>query len=48
MKDEKKQFQKADIEIVRFEKNDVISTSTQEAGAGWGEVSGGGASLDDE
>lgn len=26
--EEKKEFKKAEIEVIRFEKNDVISTST--------------------
>ena len=38
MKDEKKEFQQAEVEVVRFEKNDVIVTSpTTDAGAGSGE-----------
>ena len=27
MKEEKKEFTKAEVEVIRFEKNDVISTS---------------------
>ena len=30
MKNEKKEFKKAEVEVIRFEKNDVISTSTCE------------------
>ncbi len=28
MKEEKKEFQKAEVEVIRFEKNDIITTST--------------------
>ena len=27
MKSEKKEFQKAEVEVIRFEKNDIITTS---------------------
>lgn len=27
MKEEKKEFQKAEVEVIRFEKNDIITTS---------------------
>lgn len=41
MKEEKKEFQKAEVEVVRFEKCDVIATSVVEstgnAGDIWGE-----------
>lgn len=40
MKEEKKEFQKAEVEVIRFEKNDVIATSTTDAGTGYGEDSG--------
>lgn len=47
MKNEKKEFIKAEVEVIRFEKDDVIATSTAEAGAGDGTASGDGANLDD-
>ena len=28
MKEEKKEFQKVEVEVIRFEKNDVITTSS--------------------
>lgn len=46
MKEEKKEFQKAEIEVIKFEQNDIITTSTAEAGAGEGYDSGDGANLD--
>ncbi|MBQ6289829.1 MAG: hypothetical protein IJK71_11375 [Clostridia bacterium] len=46
MQAEKKTFTKAEIEIIRFEKTDVIATSTQDVGAGEGYDTGDGASLD--
>ena len=30
MQNEKKEFAKAEVEVIRFEKNDVIATSTQQ------------------
>lgn len=47
MKEEKKEFQKAEVEVIKFEKTDVIATSTADAGAGEGYASGDGPSLDD-
>ncbi len=40
MKEEKKDFTKAEVEVIRFEKNDVIATSTTDAGVGSGTGSG--------
>ena len=41
MKSEKKEFQKAEVEVVRFEKTDIITTSYyQETGEGSGEEMG--------
>ena len=41
MKSEKKEFQKAEVEVVRFEKTDIITTSYyQETGEGSGEGMG--------
>lgn len=37
MKNEKKEFQQAEVEVVRFKKNDVIITSTSDTGVGYGE-----------
>ena len=43
----KQEFEKAEVEVIRFEENsDVITTSTADAGAGEGYASGDGASLD--
>ena len=36
MQTEKKTFTKAEVEVIRFEKTDVIATSTQDAGVGFG------------
>ena len=47
MMEEKKEFTKAEVEVVRFEKNDVIATSTADAAAGEGYDSGDGPCLDD-
>lgn len=40
MKEEKKEFTKAEVEVIRFEKTDVIATSTTDAGVGGGTDSG--------
>lgn len=41
MKSEKKEFQKAEVEVVLFEKTDIITTSYyQETGEGSGEGMG--------
>ena len=45
MKNTKKEFIKAEVEVIRFEKNDVIATSTQIV-HGTGQP--GTGSLDDE
>ena len=42
----KEKFENAEVEVIRFEKDDVIATSTADAGAGEGYDSGDGASLD--
>ena len=42
----KKDFHEAAVEVIRFEKTDVIATSTQDAGAGEGSDTGDGSSLD--
>ncbi len=33
---EKKEFNKAEVEVIRFEKDDIVTTSTADAGAGEG------------
>ena len=43
---DKRKFTEAEVEIIRFEKTDVIATSTQDAGAGEGSDTGDGPSLD--
>ena len=46
MKKDKKEFNKSEVEVIRFEKDDVIATSTAPAGAGEGTAEGDGANLD--
>ena len=49
MQTEKKTFTQAEAEVIRFDKTDIITTSTYTAdvGAGEGEDYGDGPSLDD-
>lgn len=48
MKEEKKEFQKAEIEIVRFEENDIITASTENGKQNIpGSGAPGGGSLND-
>ena len=47
----KKEFEKVEIEVIRFEEKDVIATSgdtpvTQDVGAGEGTAEGDGTDLD--
>ena len=45
MKNDKKEFTKAEVEVIHFEKTDVIATSTTGGGAGaTGGPAGGGGS----
>ena len=41
MKEEKKEFSKAEVEVIKFEKDDVIATSAE------GMVGGGDGMLED-
>lgn len=43
----KKEFKQAEVEVIRFDKTDIIATSTQDAGSGEGYDTGDGPSLDD-
>ena len=48
MQKEKKEFTKAEVEVVRFEKNDVITTSPTGCNPALNEVYGGGANVIDD
>ena len=43
----KKEFEKAEVEVIEFEKEDVIATSTMTITVGGEPVSGGDSPLDD-
>lgn len=44
---EKKEFNKAEVEVIRFEKNDVITTSNMTITVGSDQQVGGDNPLDD-